>query len=429
MKADEIAHGPQILPGGGAVLFTLAKNAGTDRWDKAQVVVQSLKSGERKILVEGGSDARYLATGHLVYARGGVLFAVPFNLRRLEVLGGPVPIVEGIRRATATGTAQVSVSDTGTAVYIPGAVTGLSAGLALALIDRNGAVEPLKLPPASYDAARVSPDGTQVAFGTDDGREAVVWVYDMSGATSMRRLSFGGKNRFPIWSADSQRVAFQSDREGDLGIFWQRADGNTTAKRLTKPEPGTSHIPESWSPKGDVLLFRVTKERSNSLWTFSLADKKAALLGGVQSSLPTDGVFSPDGRWVAYASSETALSVVYVQPFPATGAKYQISREGGGRHPVWSRDGKELRYVVPGASRSAVVTVSTQPAFTFTNPAPAPRAFQDGVGDTVRTFDVTPDGRILGVIAAGQTAGAAATSQIQVVLNWTEELKSRVPAR
>jgi serine/threonine-protein kinase len=431
VKADEVAHGPHILPGGGAVLFTLAKNAGADRWDKAQVVVQSLKSGERKILVEGGSDARYVPSGHLVYARGGVLFAVPFDLRRLEVTGGPVPIVEGVRRSVGgvTGAAQVSISDTGSAIYIPGAAGLSSAQLDLALVDRNGAVEPLKLPPASYDTARVSPDGKQVAFGTDDGREAVVWVYDVSGATSMRRLSFGGRNRFPIWSADGQRVAFQSDREGDAAIFWQRADGTGTAERLTKPEQGTSHIPESWSPKGDVLLFRVTKEPGVSLWTFTPADKKAALFGGVQSSVPTDAVFSPDGRWVAYSSSETGPITVYVQPFPATGAKYQVSRGDGGRHPVWSRDGKDLRYVVPGATRYAVATVNTQPAFTFTNPVPAPRVFQDSVNDTIRTFDVTPDGRFLGVIAAGQTQAGTAVAQIQVVLNWFEELKARVPTK
>ena len=431
VKGDELAHGPQMLPGGEAVLFTLAKGIGSDRWDKAQIVVYSLKSGERKILVEGGSDARYLPTNHLVYARGGVLFAVPFDPRRIEVIGGPVPIVEGVRRSTGnfTGAAQVSVSDTGAAIYIPGPVTASAGLLDLGLIDRNGAVEPLKLAPASYDAVRLSPDGKQIAFGTDDGKEAIVWVYDLSGPNSMRRLSFGGRNRFPIWSADGQRVAFQSDRDGDLAIFWQRADGTGTAERLTKPEQKTSHIPESWSPKGDTLLFRVTKDSGLSLWTFSPADKKTTPFGGVQSSGPTDAVFSPDGRWVAYASVDTGRSTVYVQPFPATGAKYQISRDGG-RHPLWSRDGKELRYVIPGGGQYAVATVSTQPAFTFSNPAPAPRPFQDSLNDTIRTFDITPDGKFLGGIAAGQTqSGAAAAPQIQVVLNWFEELKQRVPVK
>jgi serine/threonine-protein kinase len=221
VKAGEFAHGPQMLPDGQTVLFTLATSA-TD-WDKARIVVQSLKSGERKTLIEGGSDARYLPTGHIVYALGGVVFALPFDVRRLQVSGGPVPVVEGVRRAGATtGTAQFSTAANGSLVFVPGPVSASSTGLQeLALIDRKGTVEPLKLPPGAYDHPRVSPDGTRLVFATDDGKDAVVWIYELSGATAMRRLTFGGKNRFPIWSADGQHVAFQSDRDGDLGIFWR----------------------------------------------------------------------------------------------------------------------------------------------------------------------------------------------------------------
>ena len=113
VKPPEVAHGPQMLPGGDAVLFTLATGTGADRWDKAQIVAQSLKSGERKVLVEGGSDARYVPTGHLIYALAGTLLAVPFDVKRLAVTGGPVPVVEGVRAAGNTGTSQFSVSDNG----------------------------------------------------------------------------------------------------------------------------------------------------------------------------------------------------------------------------------------------------------------------------------------------------------------------------
>jgi eukaryotic-like serine/threonine-protein kinase len=433
------------LPGGQAVLFTLATGTATDRWDKAQIVVHSLNSGERKVLIEGGSDGRYLHTGHLVYALGGALLAVPFDLKRLEVRGGPVPVVEGVRRTgSTTGAAQFDVSNGGSLIYIPGPTSiATSPQLYMARVDRKGAVEPLKLPPGSYQTPRVSPDGRRLTFGTDDGKEAIVWIYDLSGTSSMRRLTFGGKNRFPVWTSDGQRVAFQSDREGDVAIFWQPADGTGTAERLTKPEQATSHVPESWSPKGEYLLFAATKGSNVSLWTFSLQDKKTIPFDSVQSALPTNAVFSPDGHWVAYTSDEPSharssvnaagagLSNVYVQPFPVTGAKYQIFSNGidNINTPLWSPDGKELFYI-PRPQGLAVVSVATQPTFAFGNPVqvPRPMAFQGAAPNVQRGFDISPDGKIVGVVGTIQTErGAATAQQIHVVLNWFEELKQRVP--
>ncbi len=331
----EIAHGPQMLPDGRTVLFTVATGTGTDRWDKAKVVVQSSRSGERKTLIDGGSDGRYLPTGHIVYALGGTLFAVSFDLRRLEITSEPVPIVEGIRRGNTpdinTGVAHSASPTPDRSFMFPGPGSTAADQRRLARLDRKGDTEPLKLPAGSYEFPRVSPDGKRLAFGTNDGKEAIVWIYDLSGTSAMRRLTFGGNNRFPIWSADGERVAFQSDREGDLGIFWQRADGTGTAERLTRPEPGASHFPEAWAPNGESFLFSASKGLSVSLWTFSLQHKKAEPFGGIQQSSPNlaRAIFSADGRWVAYSSYETGTGAVYVQPFPATGAKYQISKDIG----------------------------------------------------------------------------------------------------
>ena len=170
-----------------------------------------------------------------MYALGGVLFAIRFDPRRLQISGGPVPVVEGVRRATGgTGAAQFSVAANGSLIYVPGPISTTSGLLELAVVDRKGMVDVLKLPPGTYDHPRASPDGKRIAFATDDGKDAAIWTYDLSGATSMRRLRFGGRNRFPIWSADGAQIAFQSDRDGDLGIFWQPADGAGTAERLTK---------------------------------------------------------------------------------------------------------------------------------------------------------------------------------------------------
>jgi serine/threonine-protein kinase len=444
VKDGEVMYGPQVLPGGEWVLFTVATAATTEAWDKAQIVVQSLKSPERKTLVSGGSEARYLPTGlgspkraereggHLVYALGGVLFAVPFDLPRLAVTGGPVPIVEGVKRSSGTtGAAHFSVSSTGSLVFVPGPVSTSSAQSDLALIDRNGTVQPLKLQPGPYEYPRLSSDDKRIAVGSDDGKDAIVWIYDVAGASSARRLTLGGRNRVPVWSADGERVAFQSDRDGDLSLFWQRADGTTAAERLTKPDKDTAHVPESWSPDGKTLLFSIAKGSSYSVAALSLPDKKVTLFGGIQSPFPPAATFSPDGRWVAYSAGAPAAfsGSLFVQPFPATGATYPISK-GGGFHPTWATDGKELFY---GAGTTIFVAVSatTRPTFTFGNPVPVPRLFVERGPMFERNNDITRDGKhFLGVVTAGLAAtgsGAATANQIQVVLNWFEDLKARVP--
>jgi serine/threonine-protein kinase len=423
---------PQMLPGGGALLFTIAQGAaaaGGDPWANAHIVVQSLKTGERKTLIEGGADARYVPTGHLVYALRGTLFAVPFNLTKLAVTGGAVSIVEGVRRATvgSVGTAHFAFSSSGSLVYLPGPASG--AQQALFLFDRKGGAEALNLPPGSYGYPRVSPDGKRLAFEMIDGRETIVAIYELSGTSSVRRLTFSGNNRFPIWSADGQRITFQSDREGDQAVFWQSVDSGT-AQRLTKPDPGTSHVPESWSPAGDTLLFSATKGSATSLWTLSGPDRKASLFDDVRSTrLPTDAVFSPDGHWVAYQTGgpgdEGTEGTTYVQPFPPSGTKYQIAR--GGR-PLWSRDGKELFYV-PTPTQLMAVTVRTQPSWTVTGPVAVPRGFGASTPTTPRTFDILPDGRIVGIGSIGQSPSGSGAAQIHVVLNWFTELQQRVPTR
>jgi Tol biopolymer transport system component len=441
VKTGELAHGPQLLPDGQTLLFTLATGSAVDpQWDRARIVAESMTSHERRTVIDGGSDARYLPTGHLVYALGGVVFAVPFDVKRMMPSGGPVPIVEGVRKALVggTGSAQFGISNTGSLAYVPGPVSTTSSQMNVGLFDRKGGSELLKIQPGAYQLPRMSPDGKRIAFGSDDSKEASIWIYELSGTSSMRRLTFEGQghNRFPVWSADNQRVAFQSDREGDLGIFWQRADGTGTAERLTKADEGSSHVPESWAPNDERFLYNVTKGAATSLWVFSLQDKKAARFDAVESPARTlpGAVFSPDGRWVAYASREGRTSgAVYVQPFPPTGAKYQISKNADdGHHPVWSPDGAELLFMPgPGSSRLNAVRVTTQPSFTFGEAMPVPRPFQGASGSFERPYDISRDGRhFLGLIDAAQTqSGAPAAEQIQVVLNWSEELKQRVPTR
>ena len=240
--------------------------------------------------------------------------------------------------------------------------------------------------------------------------------------------------RFPVWPADSQRVAFQSDREQGLGIFWQRADGTGTAERLTQADEGAAHIPESWaagSADGEHLLYNIGTGDATALWVLSLEDGQAARFDGVEPGATLTGaVFSPDGRWVAYASQEgRTRSAVYVQPFPPTGATYQISTDlDDGHHPVWSPDGTELFFTPgPGLSLDAV-RVTTEPSFSVSEAPPVPTPFQVDPPLVERPYDIAGDGRFLGLIDAARTqAGTPTPDQIHVVLNWFEELKAKVP--
>ena len=443
IKDGQTASNPHMLPGGTHVLFTLANGSAPDRWERAHVIVQSLTSPERKTLIEGGSDSWYVPTGHLVYALSGRLFAVAFDLQRLELAGDPVPIVEGVRRSTGStsgigvvatrpgaGEAEFSISETGTLAYVAGSpVAAGSAFMDIVLMDRTPAIEPLKIPAGRYATPRASPDGKRIAFASDDGSEATIWTYNLTGASAMQQLTVGGRNRFPIWTSDSQRVAFQSDRDGDLAIFWQRADGAGTPERLTKPAPREAHVPESWFPAGGTLLFSISSGSDISLATLSLRDRVVTPFGDVHSSTPPGAVFSPDGRWVAYTSTEQGRTTVYAQSFPATGAKYPLVPNGSDvpHHVRWSPNGKALIYN-PRPTGNETVEVTTHPSFAFGKPTPLPRLIQGGPPGTPTPYDIMPDGRLLGFITTGSTrfTGGSAT-QVQVVLNWHEELKRLVP--
>ena len=440
--ADEMAASPQMLPKDRGVLFSIKKTS--DTWDKGQVVVHAVATGQRTTIVSGGADSRYLATGHLVYASSGVLLAVPFDIRTLAITGEPVPIVEGIQRsgvnAFGTGLAQFAYAANGTLAYLPGPVTAAApGGFDVAIFDRSGGAQPLKLPLGSYRAPRVSSDGKFVAFESIDGSgEEAVWIYEIAGGTSMRRLTFGGKNRAPVWSSDGQWIAFQSDREGDLAIFRQRADGNGTAERLTKPDPGVSHTPQSWSPDGAQLLVTVEKDHSFTLRTLALKDRQLAAFGDVRSIEPTDAAFSPDGQWVVYQTrGPSGPRQVFVQPFPATGAKYLVPGEGanslaGPGHPFWNRKGTEI--ILNGApTTSYSVSFAAKPQVQFGRPADLPREgrTEPNPSTTRRWADAMPDGdHIIGVTTVTPaTQGTKTPQEIAIVLNWFDEVRRRVPSK
>jgi dipeptidyl aminopeptidase/acylaminoacyl peptidase len=430
VATDEWAYGPQMLPGGRVLTYTLAKGSDDERWDKAQIIAHSLADGTKRVLIEGGSDARYLPTGHLVYSVSGTTFAVPFDAESLMVTGTPVPVMVGVRRPTglATGAAQLSVSTNGTLAYVPGP-TSPSATRNVLIGDGSSEPVALKIPPALYVHPRASPDGKTIAVGRINGQESDIWTYDLSGATEIRRLTFGGNNRFPVWSSDSRRITYQSARDGDRGIFWQNADGTGTAERLTTAAAGEEHVPESWSRDGTRLLFAVVQGASRALWVLAIDDRKSQPFGSVQSRESFSASFSPDGQWVAYAFTDrtggltSANRGVFVEPFPPTGEKHQVPKLAVDFHPVWAPDGKRIFFVPAAARPMASVPIVTSPSIAFGTAAELPGVPRPGFLSTdLRGYDVLRDGRVISSTAS-DAAATTLRPEVRVVLNWFEELK------
>jgi dipeptidyl aminopeptidase/acylaminoacyl peptidase len=429
-REREVIYRPQLLPGGQHVLYTLAPGDQLGLYaNVARIVVQPLGSGEPTTIVQG-VDGRYLATGHLLYRSGGTVMAVRFDPRRLTIEGLPVTVVEASVSSGAVPFAtHYDVSSSGTLAYVAG--TGTS-GQDLALLDRRGQITGrLGLPNGAYATPRVSPDGRSVAY-SDRASDPNIWIANLSGGSAPRRLTFSGRNRFPVWSEDGTHLAFQSDRGGDQAIYWQRADGDGEAARLTTPEPGTSHAPEAFSPDGEHLLVRTAGGERASLWLWSRRDRSMRRLDD-ESNRANNATFSPDGRWIAYtlpqagSAEGSRQSVSIVRPFPLTAARYQlpIPEQGANMaiHPVWSRKASELIYSV-GPGMLATTTVDTRSTVEFG----APSVVQiPGAGDVlVRSWDLTPDGQHIVRVIETDLAGTL-SPPINVVINWLEELKARIP--
>ena len=436
-------HGPQVLPGGEWLLFTIVTGAPAiatvDTWDKAQIVVQSLKSSERRTLVSGGSDGRYLPTGHLVYALAGVLFAVPFDLstsraRHLDRSSSSRASERSLASSSRSGVAQFSISRTRVLVFVPGpASTSLSgAQRSLALVDRTGKVQPLELPPQPYVHPRLSRDGTQLVVGTDDGKEANVWVCALQPACVPRQLTFKGANRFPIWSSDGRYIAFQSDRDGLAAIYRQLADGSGSVEALTKPGSEQRDEPESWSPDGRSLTLSRWQGAHESIWMMSPdGDRTPKPLVDEGRATQKHSVFAKNG-WFAYMSNHlTGVTQVHVQS--PTGTKYKVTNDVG-RTPLWSPDGKELFYHTGPTNRLMVVDVlGTDGGFRVGKPTALPIEGTEHQRSQ-RNYDITPDGKQLLVVVPAASSEPdsdfrPAQQEIRIVLNWFEELKTKVPTK
>jgi Tol biopolymer transport system component len=416
IRSKEVGNGeqwPEFLPGGKAVLFV----AGTSGSDSG-VAVQSLGTGERRDLIPGATQPRYASSGHLVYGQRGSLLAVPFDPQRLAVTGGPVPLVDGVLQSPISGATHYSIANNGSLVYVLGGVRSIQRRLVW--VNRNGAEQPLGAPARAYQYPRLSPDGRRIAVGINE-QDFQIWLYDVS-QEMLTRFTFAGNfNNSATWTPDGKRIAFMSNSDGPSNVFWQLADGSGSPERLTTGV--NRQIPQSWSPDGQKLaFFQINPNKETGIWMLRMSDRKAQPFVEAAFDAMTPR-FSPDGSWLAYVSDESGRGEVYIQSYPGPGGKRQITTEGG-TEPVWNPNGREMFYRSGG--KMMAVDIATQPSFLVGKPRllfegpylPSPLAPPN--------YDVSPDGQRFLMVKPAEQEQAPPT-QINVVLNWFEELKRRVP--
>ena len=437
---------PHALPGGRGVLYT--EGAASSNWDVANLVVAPLSGGPPKIVVRGGYSGQYVPGGlgspkrseggHLVYMNQGTVFAVRFDLDRLEAIGQPVPALEGIAGSITNGGVQLALSPDGTAIYAPGVTT--SAVNPVEWVTRDGKTAILRAAKSNWANPKFSPDGNVLAMDISAGNQRDIWAYAWARDT-LTQLTFDPANdRVPVWSPDGQRIVFASDRAaaGVLNLYMMNADGTGEVTRLTD-SPHTQ-VPHSWHPSGKFLAF--TANRPNTSTDLMILPMEGDATRGWTPGTPTvfqstpasEGVptFSPDGRWIAYNSNEGGSNFeIYVRPFPGPGGKWRISTAGG-TYPRWSRLTNELLFLNPYDPNPVKIMAAPYSiaggSLRAETPQPWTPVSVQGVAPINGPYDLHPDGKR---IAAAPLAVQASSRQDHVVFisNFPEYLATLAPPK
>ena len=421
-RSHRFAH---FLPGGNSLIYTVGLD-GINSYDDGRIDLWDLKTGRHKPLITGGTSAVYSPSGHIVYARAGKLFAVPFDLKRQEVTGSAFEVLNNLMMSRNTGVAEFRVSNRGDLAYVPGPAEG--GDRRLVWVDRSGKAEPLPLPPASYLYPRISPDGRSLAVEIE-GPNHDFYVYDFTRSV-LSKMTTDGLSHDPVWTPDGKRLAFRSWQAGGMTMWWMPVDRSSTAVRLDPK--GTRQSPVSFSPDGKYLTFdQKDPQTQDDAWVLPLdATGEARAVANTRFG-EGSAKFSSDGRWIAYSSTESGKPEIYVQPFPGLGPKLQISNNGG-TDPVWRRSGGELYY--RSGNKMMVVSVTTSPEFRASAPKQLWEGnYSDGSGASCgmpgvssSNYDVTSDGQHFLMVRDDDRVGS---NRIVVVLNWAEEIKAKVRTR
>jgi serine/threonine-protein kinase len=385
-----------------------------------RVVVQSLETGQRR-LIATGTGARYIEPGYLAYVQGGTMFVAPFDLTRLEITGSATLALQGVRM-TSRGP-QIAFSQAGSMAYLP--ASGNRGPDTLVWVDSSGTEHPTSISGAGLRAPRLAPDLHRVAVGLEaggglEGIKSDVWVYDIE-RSAPSRLTFEGHSWNSVWSPDGTRLAYNSRPSSQEEIHVKTFRDSGPDKRLDTN--ANINFPFSWSPDGRFIAGVSVNETGNHVWVYGVDDPSASR-AFLQPSLKSGGpTFSPDGRWIAYAATKSGRDEIYMSPFPGPGEELTISTEGG-KEPLWARKTGQLFYRHDDAMMA--VDITTAPAVLVGKPRKLFERRYNQSDSVWPNYDVTPDGQRFLMVKGSPRIPA---TRINVVRNWSEELKRLVPAK
>ncbi len=423
MSKGEFVHtSPTFLPDGSHFLYFRSGPPDVEGMYVGSLDIDAGKQPRRRVLATAVPAT--FANGYLFFVRAGTLMAQPFDARRLELQSAPVPVAEGVG-ITWFFTGMFSVADDGVLAYRTASAPG---SFQLTWVDRQGKTLGTVGPPGTDGRVVLSPDGRRaVAKDAPYNEAGDLWVLDLvtGGRT---RLTFDKDVYSPaVWSPDGDRVAYSAGRLGDT--ICEKAASGVGEEQVLLEEPGLRHYPTSWSRDGRFLLYH-TENATNTgydLWALSLDDRQPHLMLG-EAFNEWAGVFSPDMRWIAYASLETgAASEVYVRPFRVSGqtgqpsfgeGRWQVSMDHG-NWPQWRTDREIVFNTAPGGTEAFAVPVNTTSG-AFESGVPERLPFPPSMGVTT-TPQSTADGqRFLIEVPLDRPA---ARSSISVVLDWPALVK------
>src|ERR1017187_3844372 len=419
-KNDSTHRWPYFLPDGRHFLYLAGNPFTASDSPTNSIIVGSLDSNEAKFLFHSHSNAIF-ASGHILFLRGNTLMAQPFDAKRLELTGDALPLADQVEDVITRVQGVFSSSENGVLAY---SQVGAAGSRQLLWFDRNGKQVGAVPGADSYSDPHISPDGKQLAFSLESPGSDI-WLYDITRGVKTRftfRSDSSSGNLSPIWSPDRRYIAYTSIRNGGFGIYQKAADGSGREMLLVEPTSEQTY-PMDWSPDGKFILYVKWGPSGPHIWVLPLQGDRTPYLFKQRQQTQTLSIqmtarFSPDGKWLAYATSESGKLEVYVTPFPGAGGTWQVSIEGGWS-PQWRRDGKELFYVSLDNKIMAAEVKANASSFDVGAVRPLFETKPYFGLFTGNLFDVTPDGQRFVVPYEAEKP----TSAVTLVANWPVILK------